>query len=123
MLELVKKAEQLWPETKVFAIDVANFVQSIPENRVCNYFAERIFGCGTGVVAYCRRAVYETTPYSFRGELAGAANSCQGVQYFLELLNEVHTADQVTIAKLSQRASELEKTIKTIIENSQNPKS
>lgn len=120
MLDTAKQAEQLFPETKQFALALAKFVCTLPDDRVTHYYANQVLSFGTSVGGYCRRAAWQDSPYQFRAELHHAASSCDAARYYLELLLELELSDRSTAATLQQQADSLLRTISAVIDSSQN---
>jgi four helix bundle protein len=99
--------EELEKRTKLFALNVINFVAALPLNRTCEVIGRQLLKSGTSIGANYREAGRAESHDDFIHKIAICEKESAETQYWLELFLEGKLADLEKCEKLRQEASEL----------------
>ena len=99
--------EELGKRTKLFALEVINFVASLPRNRTFEVTGRQLLKSGTSIGANYREAGRAESHDDFIHKIAICAKESAETQYWFELFLEGRLAKLEKSEKLRQEASEL----------------
>jgi len=99
--------EELEKRTKLFALEVINFVASLPRNRTFEVIGRQLLKSGTSIGANYREAGRAESHDDFIHKIAICEKESAETQYWLELFLEGKLAQPGKSERLRQEASEL----------------
>ena len=99
--------EELEKRTKLFALEVINFVASLPRNRTFEVIGRQLLKSGTSIGANYREAGRAESHDDFIHKIAICEKESAETQYWLELFLEGKLAQPEKCEKLRKEASEL----------------
>ena len=99
--------EELEKRTKLFALEIVNFVAALPSNRICDVMGRQLLKSGTSIGANYREAGRAESHADFIHKIAICEKESAETQYWLELFLEGKLAKVEKSEKLRQEASEL----------------
>ncbi len=76
--------------TKKFALQIIEFVDELPRNRVCDHVGRQLLRCGTSVAANYRAACRGKSSADFVAKLGIVEEEADECCFWLELLMESH---------------------------------
>ena len=99
--------QELEKRTKLFALNIINFVTNLPLNRICDVIGRQLIKSGTSVGANYREASRAESHSDFIHKIAICEKEAAETQYWLELFLESRFVPIDESKKLRQEASEL----------------
>jgi four helix bundle protein len=99
--------EELEKRTKLFALNVINFVAALPSNRTCEVIGRQLLKSGTSIGANYREAGRAQSHNDFIHKIAICEKESAETQYWFELFLEGKLAQPEKSEKLRKEASEL----------------
>src|SRR3972149_6993846 len=111
---------QLLKRTKVFALDIIDFVSLLPNNNKGNIISRQILKSGTSVGANYRAACRTSRPWRDRYKIKIVEEEADGTLYWLELIFESKILTDVLVEKLIKEADELTAIFTSISKTSRN---
>jgi four helix bundle protein len=99
--------QELETRTKLFALDIINFVAALPSSRTSEVMARQLLKSGTSVGANSREAGRAESPQDFIHKIAICEKESAETQYWLELFLEGKLAEPQKCEILRAEASEL----------------
>ena len=97
------KDSDLKRRTKRFALDIVNFVESLPRDETCRVIGRQLLRAGTSVGANYRAANRAKSPPDFLSKMGTVEEEADESGYWLELLVD---AGKTTIAKAAPLLTE-----------------
>jgi four helix bundle protein len=99
--------KELELRTKLFALDVINFVATLPSNKACDVMGRQLLKSGTSVGANYREAGRAESHADFIHKIALCEKEAAETQYWLELFLESKLVQPGKCEKLQKEACEL----------------
>ena len=99
--------EELEKRTKLFALNVINFVAALPSNRTCQVLGRQLLKSGTSIGANYREAGRAQSHDDFIHKIAICEKESVETQYWFELFLEGKLAQLEKCDELCKEASEL----------------
>lgn len=103
----LRMKETLEKRTKLFALEIIKFVNTLRTNRICYVIGRQLLKSGTSIGANYRKASRAEPHDDFIHKIAISEKESAESQYWLELFLEGKLADAERCEKLRQEASEL----------------
>ena len=93
--------------TKRFALQIIEFVDDLPRNRVCDHIGRQLLRCGTSVAANYRAACRGKSNADFVAKLGIVEEEADECCFWLELLMESNRVSSEKAEPLKKEANEL----------------
>jgi four helix bundle protein len=104
---LVDKYAPLKSRTKKFALQIIEFVDDLPRNRVCDHIGRQLLRCGTSVAANYRAACRGKSTADFIAKMGIVEEEADECCFWLELLIESKRISPKNAEILKAEATEL----------------
>ena len=121
---MATKPYDLKLRTKKFAIEILQFVDSLPSKRSANIIATQVGRSGTSVAANFRASQRAKSTKDFINKLKICEEECDETLFWLEVLTEGNFYNSTKASELMKEANELVaiivKSIQTTRSNSNN---
>ena len=112
--------QQLLNRTKIFALEIINFVSLLPNNNVGNIISRQISKSGTSIGANYRAACRAKSKDDFRYKIKIVEEEADETLYWLQLIFESKILTDVLVEKLIKEADELTAIFTSISKTSRN---
>ncbi|OGU52141.1 MAG: hypothetical protein A2080_03690 [Ignavibacteria bacterium GWC2_36_12] len=112
--------QQLLNRTKIFALEIINFVSLLPNNNVGNIISRQILKSGTSIGANYRAACRAKSKDDFRYKIKIVEEEADETLYWLQLIFESKILTDVLVEKLIKEADELTAIFTSISKTSRN---
>jgi four helix bundle protein len=99
--------KELELRTKLFALDVINFIAALPSNRTCDVIGRQLLKSGTSMGANYREAGRAESHADFIHKIAICEKEAAETQYWLELFLESKLVQPEKCERLQKEACEL----------------
>ena len=93
--------------TKAFAIDVIQFIKSLPRTNSSMIIGKQLFRCATSVGANYRSACRARSRADFIAKMGIVEEECDESMYWMELLIDINEADPKFVGDLIREADEI----------------
>ncbi len=101
------KYDHLKQRTKDFALQIIQFVDNLPRDRVCNHIGRQLLRCGTSVAANYRAACRAKSSADFVAKMGIVEEEADESVFWLEVLVDAQRVTPEAAAPLQREASEL----------------
>ena len=112
--------QQLLNRTKIFALEIINFVSLLPNNNVGNIISRQILKSGTSIGANYRAACRAKSKDDFRYKIKIVEEEADETLYWLQLIFESKILTDVLVEKLIKEADELTAIFTSLSKTSRN---
>lgn len=93
--------------TKCFAIEVAKFCKTIPNDRIVRHYIDQLVRCSSSVGANYRAACRGKSKADFINKMRIVEEEVDESMFFLELVYEFYPERKDDIARLHKEANEI----------------
>ena len=93
--------------TKIFALEVIRFTESLPQKRATEIIGRQLFRCGTSVGANYRAACRAKSKPDFIAKMGIVLEEADESLYWMEILQEAEIVDTEAARMLTREANEL----------------
>jgi len=101
------KPEELKKRTKIFAISIIQFTESLPKGRTADVIARQLLRSGTSVGANYRSACRAKSPADFISKMGIVEEEADESIYWMELLIEAKIIEERELEYLIKEANEI----------------
>jgi four helix bundle protein len=101
------KKTDLERRTKLFAIDLIQFVSSLPRSNINDILSYQLLKAGTSIGANYREANRAESKNDFKHKIGIVQKEAAETQYWLEIMNETNLFDKAKVLPLLKESSEL----------------
>ena len=100
-------ANEIKKRTRIFAINIIRFVQSLPHQLPTDIIGRQLLRCGTSIGANYRAACRAKSRADFVAKMKIVEEECDESLYWMELLAEIRVGHTTAIAELIVEAGQL----------------
>ncbi len=100
-------ANEIKKRTRVFAINIIYFVQSLPYQLPAYVIGRQLLRCGTSAGANYRAACRAKSRADFVAKLKIVEEECDESLYWMELLEEIKVGNTATVNALIEEAGQI----------------
>ena len=103
----MQEERDLEKRTRMFAVEVIKFVQTLPRNTTCDIIGRQLLRAATSVGANYLEAKRARSPADFISKMTITETEAAECHYWIQLLSETHNFGDAMLQRLRQESDEL----------------